>query len=95
MLALQRPQKLGPTCIYCSILSKAVKYPSVSEAIRMEAWKVDASCNGGEASGQVVTGSVQALKALKPAHCRGPEQLVLKPSPTRMGRCLWSPGAHS
>lgn len=71
MLALQRPQKLRPTCMYCSILSKAVKCASVSEPIRMMAWKVDASCDGGEASGQVVTGSVQALKALKPAHCHG------------------------
>lgn len=49
----------APTCMYCSILSKAVKCASVSEPMRAAAWKIVASWNGGEASRQVAAGSVQ------------------------------------
>lgn len=48
-LPAQSPD-LCPTFMYCRILSAAVKHPSVSEAIRALAWKLDASWNKGEAS---------------------------------------------
>lgn len=89
----------APTCMYCSILSKAVKCASVSEPMRAVAWKILASWNGGEASRQVAAGSVQASTPWHLPVAMAPQTKTVAykdgadasggPEPTPEFRCSW------